>query len=117
MTPHHRASMLFLMAASKGLLLYGGLLRAFPNSTLPYWNPALVARSQHPSRSGGAPELQCGLATHSTPEPEQRWRCQRGEGPGPALLRLETLLALGLDQRTTENALVNSKVTANLAAL
>ncbi|KAI5001035.1 hypothetical protein ZWY2020_010994 [Hordeum vulgare] len=26
--------MLFLMAASKGLLLYRGLLRAFPNSTL-----------------------------------------------------------------------------------
>ena len=26
--------MLFLMAASKGLLLYGGLLKAFPNSAL-----------------------------------------------------------------------------------
>uniref|UniRef100_R7W940 glutamine--tRNA ligase n=1 Tax=Aegilops tauschii TaxID=37682 RepID=R7W940_AEGTA len=35
----------------------------------------------------------------------------------PAPLRLETLLALGLDQRTAENALVNSKVTANLAAV
>jgi hypothetical protein len=35
---------------------------------------------------------------------------------GPAL-QLETLLALGLDQRTAENALVNSKVTANLAAV
>jgi glutaminyl-tRNA synthetase len=32
-------------------------------------------------------------------------------------LKLETLLALGLDQRTAENALVNSKVTANLAAV
>ncbi|OEL25456.1 Glutamine--tRNA ligase [Dichanthelium oligosanthes] len=36
--------------------------------------------------------------------------------PAPAL-PLETLLALGLDQRTAENALVNSKVTANLAAV
>lgn len=34
-----------------------------------------------------------------------------------AALPLETLLALGLDQRTAENALVNSKVTANLAAV
>lgn len=34
LAPHHRASMLFLMAASKGLLLYGGLLKAFPNSAL-----------------------------------------------------------------------------------
>ncbi|KAE8818485.1 PRA1 family protein B2-like [Hordeum vulgare] len=34
LAPRHRASMLFLMAASKGLLLYGGLLRAFPNSAL-----------------------------------------------------------------------------------
>lgn len=34
LAPRHRASMLFLMAASKGLLLYGGLLRAFPNSSL-----------------------------------------------------------------------------------
>ncbi|KAE8768941.1 Glutaminyl-tRNA synthetase [Hordeum vulgare] len=39
------------------------------------------------------------------------------KAPTPPLLRLETLLALGLDQRTTENALVNSKVTANLAAV
>ncbi|XP_073001409.1 PRA1 family protein F3-like [Typha latifolia] len=31
---HHRASMLFLMAASKALLFYGVLLRAFPNSNL-----------------------------------------------------------------------------------
>ena len=35
----------------------------------------------------------------------------------PPLMQLETLLALGLDQRTAENALVNSKVTANLAAV
>uniref|UniRef100_A0ACD5ZLE1 Uncharacterized protein n=1 Tax=Avena sativa TaxID=4498 RepID=A0ACD5ZLE1_AVESA len=34
LAPHHRASVLFLMAASKGLLLYGGLLKAFPNSSL-----------------------------------------------------------------------------------
>uniref|UniRef100_A0ACD5TSF6 Uncharacterized protein n=2 Tax=Avena sativa TaxID=4498 RepID=A0ACD5TSF6_AVESA len=34
LAPHHRASVLFLMAASKGLLLYGGLLKAFPNSAL-----------------------------------------------------------------------------------
>ncbi|BAF27242.2 PRA1 family protein D [Oryza sativa Japonica Group] len=34
LAPRHRASMLFLMAASKGLLLYGGLLRVFPNSAL-----------------------------------------------------------------------------------
>jgi glutaminyl-tRNA synthetase len=34
-----------------------------------------------------------------------------------AALPLEALLALGLDQRTAENALVNSKVTANLAAV
>ncbi|XP_062200793.1 uncharacterized protein LOC133903427 [Phragmites australis] len=34
LAPRHRASVLFLMAASKGLLVYGGLLRAFPNSTL-----------------------------------------------------------------------------------
>nr|CAB3471930.1 unnamed protein product [Digitaria exilis] len=39
-----------------------------------------------------------------------------GEKAAPAL-PLETLLALGLDQRTAENALVNSKVTANLAAV
>ncbi|KAF7063848.1 hypothetical protein CFC21_070322 [Triticum aestivum] len=35
----------------------------------------------------------------------------------PALLQLEQLLALGLDQRTAETALVNSKVTANLSAV
>ena len=29
----------------------------------------------------------------------------------PPLMQLETLLALGLDQRMAENALVNSKVT------
>lgn len=34
LAPRHRASMLFLMAASKGLLLYGALLKAFPNSAL-----------------------------------------------------------------------------------
>lgn len=34
LAPRRRASMLFLMAASKGLLLYGGLLRVFPNSAL-----------------------------------------------------------------------------------
>jgi hypothetical protein len=34
LAPRHRASVLFLMAASKGLLLYGGLLKAFPNSAL-----------------------------------------------------------------------------------
>ncbi|KAL6642672.1 hypothetical protein ACP70R_020853 [Stipagrostis hirtigluma subsp. patula] len=34
LAPRHRASVLFLMAASKGLLVYGGLLRAFPNSAL-----------------------------------------------------------------------------------
>jgi hypothetical protein len=39
------------------------------------------------------------------------------EGEKAAALQLETLLALGLDQRTAENALVNSKVTANLAAV
>jgi hypothetical protein len=39
-----------------------------------------------------------------------------GDKPGPAL-PLEALLALGLDQRTAENALVNNKVTANLAAV
>ncbi|KAB8080269.1 hypothetical protein EE612_000688 [Oryza sativa] len=40
-----------------------------------------------------------------------------GEGDKSAALPLEALLALGLDQRTAENALVNSKVTANLAAV
>jgi glutaminyl-tRNA synthetase len=39
------------------------------------------------------------------------------EGEKAPALQLETLLALGLDQRTAENALVNSKVTANLAAV
>jgi cytochrome bd-type quinol oxidase subunit 2 len=39
-----------------------------------------------------------------------------GDKAGPAL-PLEALLALGLDQRTAENALVNAKVTANLAAV
>ena len=39
------------------------------------------------------------------------------DGEKAPALRLETLLALGLDQRTAENALVNSKVTANLAAV
>jgi hypothetical protein len=39
------------------------------------------------------------------------------EGEKAPALKLETLLALGLDQRTAENALVNSKVTANLAAV
>nr|ATA66951.1 glutaminyl-tRNA synthetase [Saccharum hybrid cultivar]QCS40596.1 glutaminyl-tRNA synthetase [Saccharum hybrid cultivar] len=39
-----------------------------------------------------------------------------GDKPGPAL-PLDALLALGLDQRTAENALVNNKVTANLAAV
>ncbi|CAO2181181.1 unnamed protein product [Urochloa humidicola] len=39
-----------------------------------------------------------------------------GEKAAPAL-PLEALLALGLDQRTAENALVNSKVTANLSAV
>lgn len=39
-----------------------------------------------------------------------------GDKAGPAL-PLEALLALGLDQRTAENALVNNKVTANLAAV
>ncbi|XP_066388353.1 PRA1 family protein D-like [Miscanthus floridulus] len=34
LAPRHRASVVFLMAASKGLLVYGGLLRAFPNSAL-----------------------------------------------------------------------------------
>lgn len=34
LAPRHRASVLFLMAASKGLLVYGGLLKAFPNSAL-----------------------------------------------------------------------------------
>ena len=38
-------------------------------------------------------------------------------GEKSSALQLETLLALGLDQRTAENALVNSKVTANLAAV
>ncbi|KAL6838739.1 hypothetical protein ACP4OV_031453 [Aristida adscensionis] len=38
------------------------------------------------------------------------------KAPGPAL-PLEALLALGLDQRTAENALVNRKVIANLAAV
>lgn len=33
------------------------------------------------------------------------------------LMQLETLLALGLDQRMAENALVNSKVTTNLASV
>ncbi|XBI13151.1 hypothetical protein VPH35_139924 [Triticum aestivum] len=40
-----------------------------------------------------------------------------GKGYKPPALQLEKLLALGLDQRTAENALVNSKVTANLAAV
>ena len=39
------------------------------------------------------------------------------DGEKAPALRLETLLALGLDQRTAENALVNSKVTANIAAV
>jgi len=39
-----------------------------------------------------------------------------GSKAGPAL-PLEALLALGLDQRTAENALVNAKVTANLASV
>ncbi|XP_008794911.1 PRA1 family protein F3-like [Phoenix dactylifera] len=34
LAPTHRASMLFLMAASKVALFYGVLLRAFPNSAL-----------------------------------------------------------------------------------
>jgi hypothetical protein len=34
LAPRHRASVLFLMAASKGLLVYGGLLKAFPNSAI-----------------------------------------------------------------------------------
>nr|ACR36258.1 unknown [Zea mays] len=34
LAPRHRASVVFLMAASKGLLVYGGLLKAFPNSAL-----------------------------------------------------------------------------------
>ncbi|KAF7104199.1 hypothetical protein CFC21_105118 [Triticum aestivum] len=40
-----------------------------------------------------------------------------GKGYKAPALQLEKLLALGLDQRTAENALVNSKVTANLAAV
>uniref|UniRef100_A0A8R7VB59 glutamine--tRNA ligase n=1 Tax=Triticum urartu TaxID=4572 RepID=A0A8R7VB59_TRIUA len=40
-----------------------------------------------------------------------------GKGYKAPTLQLEKLLALGLDQRTTENALVNSKVTANLGAV
>lgn len=40
-----------------------------------------------------------------------------GDGDKAPALPLETLLALGLDQRTAENALVNAKVTANLAAV
>uniref|UniRef100_A0A3B6RR64 glutamine--tRNA ligase n=2 Tax=Triticum aestivum TaxID=4565 RepID=A0A3B6RR64_WHEAT len=40
-----------------------------------------------------------------------------GKGYKAPTLQLEKLLALGLDQRTAENALVNSKVTANLAAI
>jgi glutaminyl-tRNA synthetase len=39
-----------------------------------------------------------------------------GGAEAPAL-PLEALVALGLDQRTAENALVNNKVTANLAAV
>ncbi|OEL26237.1 hypothetical protein BAE44_0012744 [Dichanthelium oligosanthes] len=34
LTPRHRASVVFLIAASKGLLVYGGLLKVFPNSAL-----------------------------------------------------------------------------------
>jgi glutaminyl-tRNA synthetase len=41
----------------------------------------------------------------------------RGDGDRGSALRLESLLALGLDQRTAENALVNNKVTSNLAAV
>ena len=40
-----------------------------------------------------------------------------GDGDKAPALPLEALLALGLDQRTAENALVNHKVTANLAAV
>lgn len=40
-----------------------------------------------------------------------------GKGYKAPALQLEKLLALGLDQRTAENTLVNSKVTANLAAV
>ncbi|GJN05583.1 hypothetical protein PR202_ga23225 [Eleusine coracana subsp. coracana] len=40
-----------------------------------------------------------------------------GDADKAPALPLETLLALGLDQRTAENALVNNKVTANLAAV
>jgi hypothetical protein len=39
-----------------------------------------------------------------------------GGAEAPAL-PLEALVALGLDQRTAENALINNKVTANLAAV
>ncbi|KAI4967898.1 hypothetical protein ZWY2020_011184 [Hordeum vulgare] len=121
MTPHHRASMLYLMAASKGLLLNGGLLRAFPNSTLPYWNHTGSSLAHSiPSRSGDAPlNSRCGARGHTLdPGAGAATEMVNGEkAPTPPLLRLETLLALGLDQRTTENALVNSKVTANLAAV
>ncbi|GJN32197.1 hypothetical protein PR202_gb20681 [Eleusine coracana subsp. coracana] len=40
-----------------------------------------------------------------------------GDADKAPALPLETLLALGLDQRTAENALVNNKVTANLTAV
>jgi hypothetical protein len=42
-----------------------------------------------------------------------------GKGPGAAAPppQLESFLAIGLDQRTAENALANRKVTANLTAV
>ncbi|KAI4974634.1 hypothetical protein ZWY2020_048241 [Hordeum vulgare] len=107
MTPHHRASMLYLMATSKGLLLNGGLLRAFPNSTLPYWNHTGSSLAHSiPSRSGDAPlNSRCGARGHTLdPGAGAATEMVNGEkAPTPPLLRLETLLALGLDQRTTEN--------------
>ncbi|KAE8767535.1 Glutaminyl-tRNA synthetase [Hordeum vulgare] len=113
--------MLYLMATSKGLLLNGGLLRAFPNSTLPYWNHTGSSLAHSiPSRSGDAPlNSRCGARGHTLdPGAGAATEMVNGEkAPTPPLLRLETLLALGLDQRTTENTLVNSKVTANLAAV
>ncbi|KAL6627299.1 hypothetical protein ACP70R_031025 [Stipagrostis hirtigluma subsp. patula] len=40
-----------------------------------------------------------------------------GDGDKAPALPLEAILALGIDQRTAENALANRKVTANLAAV
>lgn len=39
-----------------------------------------------------------------------------GEG-SPAAVKLDLFLSIGLDKRTTENALVNQKVTNNLVVI